>query len=135
MFDGGFVLIQLYQLIRKNILLKNEFVMINQSSFFFLIFSFILLSRLITVLILRNKVEKNIRNLIRNIIILPAIPLFWKWGFEINLENQAPNIIYSFYSPLFFSIFIVVILLISIIRYYINKRRNLLKKDEKNAEW
>ncbi len=108
--------------------------MINQSSFFFLIFSFILLSRLITDLILRNKVEKNIRNLISNIIILPAIPLFWKWGFEINLENQVPNIIYSFYSPLFFSIFIFVVLLISIIRYYINKRRNLLKKDEKNAE-
>lgn len=129
-----YTIYKLYQLIRKNILLKNEFIMINQSSFFFLIFSFILLSRLITDLILRNKVEKNIRNLISNIIILPAIPLFWKWGFEINLENQVPNIIYSFYSPLFFSIFIFVVLLISIIRYYINKRRNLLKKDEKNAE-
>ena len=98
----------------------------------FLLF-FILILKYVVEGVLRNKVEKDILDLIGSIIVLPAIPISWRWATELTLPGQEPRVFFSFYIPLFLSLFLVVVLLINIIKYNRNRSRRELKEAKKKC--
>ena len=97
------------------------------TSSMFLLFS-ILISKYVVDGVLRNKVEKDILDLIGSIIVLPAIPISWKWASELTLPGQEPRVFFSFYTPLFLTVFLVVVLLINIVKYNKNRSRRELEE-------
>ena len=100
------------------------------TSSMFLFFS-ILISKYVVDGVLRNKIEKDILDLIGSIIVLPTIPISWRWASELTLPGQEPRVFFSFYTPLFLSIFLVAVLLINIFKY----NRNISRREqEKNGE-
>ena len=80
--------------------------------------------------ILQKKVGKYMCHMIRVIIGLPAIPLIWRMINEDYL-NIPENIIFTFYLPLFVTLFGVFMLAYSIIKYNRNKSRP--EQDGKNV--
>ena len=73
----------------------------------------ILFSSIAVSTILKNKVEKHTDHLIRTIISLTAIPVYWLW---MSNEPESPKI-FSFYLPLFVTIFAVAMFIYAIIKY------------------
>ena len=69
--------------------------------------------------ILYKKVEKDVIRLITNIILIPAIPLSWLIS---SVRNDSPHIFFSFYLPLFFTVVVISMLVINIVKYNKNKR-------------
>ena len=102
------------------------------TSFTFLFFS-ILISKYVVDEVLRSKVEKDILNLIGSIIVLPAIPVFWRWAAELSLQRQEPNVFFSFYTPMFLTIFLFSMLLINIVKYNKNRSRGELEEANKKG--
>lgn len=86
-----------------------------------LVFILILIVKDVVRLFLKNKVENDIRRLVDSLIMIPIIPIFWRVGYE--LDPLEPAIISTFYLPLFFTVFIVSMLLFRVIKYYINRRK------------
>lgn len=87
------------------------------------IFPFIILSSIAVRNILENKVEKDLNRLIYSIIMLPSIPVIWLWRSIAFIPLSTS----SFYGALSFTVFVIIMLLVRIIKY--NKR-----KHEKNGK-
>ena len=67
--------------------------------------------------ILKGKIDKHTDFLIRSIIGLPAIPVFWLW----TSSEPSSFKFFSFYLPLFVTVYLILMLVISIIKYNKNK--------------
>ena len=68
--------------------------------------------------ILKNKVEKNIINVVGNIVMLPAIPIFW---LIINTPEPSSNIFISLYFPLIITFLVLLTTFINLIKFVKNK--------------
>lgn len=82
----------------------------------FVVFS-IAFSSIVVSTILKGKIDKQTDHLIRTIIGLPAIPVFWLW---MGSEPDSPKF-FTFYLPLIVTLYFILMLVIGIIKY--NKSR------------